>query len=103
VDGVGLASVSRHPPVRFGEYNKLWHYHWLSLVHLQTSKPWVDEVRPVEIEDPLGSTGRFISNNNYQLARALASRVDRALGGWPCASVAIGACVLALAEFEWDG
>ena len=35
MDGVGLASVMRqHSPVRFGDCNKLWHYHWLSLVQL---------------------------------------------------------------------
>jgi hypothetical protein len=33
MDGVGLASVMRqHSPVRFSDCNKLWHYHWLSLV-----------------------------------------------------------------------
>jgi hypothetical protein len=33
--------LARHSPVRFSDYNRLWHYHWISLVDLDLPVGWM--------------------------------------------------------------
>jgi hypothetical protein len=51
---------------RFSDCNKLWHYHWLSLVHLQTSKPRVDEVRAWREPEPSQVNRKTSPSSLYQ-------------------------------------
>jgi hypothetical protein len=63
---------------RFSDYNKLWHYYWISLVHLP-SQDWLDEVRAWRVSWTLAKLA--LSANNNLSDNALADDLKR---HWQC-------------------